>query len=147
MFQDPILEQEVCAELGRTLFFFDVRVTNTHSPSQIHLTTESVLKKDEQEKKRNDNRRIMNIEHGTFTLLVFSVSGAMGKECSVFHKHVAERLEIKTGEGYEKIISAIRCNLSFLILKSTLICVGGRQSHKLKTIDEFELVSHFARIE
>ena len=147
MLQDPMLEQEVCAELGRTLFFFDVRVTNTHSPSQIHLTTESVLKKDEQEKKRNDNRRIMNIEHGTFTLLVFSVSGGMGKECSVFHKHVAERLEIKTGEGYEKIISAIRCNLSFLILKSTLICVGGRQSHKLKTIDEFELVSHFARIE
>ena len=23
--------------------FFDVRVTNTHSPSQIHITTESVL--------------------------------------------------------------------------------------------------------
>ena len=28
--------------------FFDVRVTNTHSSSQIHLTTESVLKKHEQ---------------------------------------------------------------------------------------------------
>ena len=34
---------------------FDVRVTNTHSPSQIHLTTEIVLKKHEQEKKRNYN--------------------------------------------------------------------------------------------
>ena len=31
--------------------FFDVRVSNTHSPSQIDLTTESVLKKHEQEKK------------------------------------------------------------------------------------------------
>ena len=51
--------------------FYDVRVTNTHSPSQIHLTTESALKKHEQEKKRNYNRRIMNIEHGTFTPLVF----------------------------------------------------------------------------
>ena len=70
--------------------FFYVRVTNTHSPSQIHVTTESVLKKHEQEKKRNYNRRIMNIEHGTFTPLVFSVSGGMGKECSMFHKHVAE---------------------------------------------------------
>ena len=27
--------------------FFDVRMTNTRSPSQIHLITESVLKKDE----------------------------------------------------------------------------------------------------
>ena len=61
--------------------FFNVRLTNTHSPSQIHLTTESVLKKHEHEKKRIYNRRIMNIEHGTFTPLVFSVSGGMGKEC------------------------------------------------------------------
>ena len=59
--------------------FFDVRVRNTHSPSQIHLTTESVLKKHEQEKKRNYNRCIMDIENCTFTPLVFSVSGVMVK--------------------------------------------------------------------
>ena len=87
----------------------------------------------------------MNIEHGT--PLFFSVSGGMGKECSMFHKHVAERLTIKTDERYEKAISTIRCKLSFLILKSALMCVGGRRSHNLKTIDEFELVSHLARIE
>ena len=52
--------------------FFNVSVANTHSPSQIHLTTETVLKKHEQEKKRNYNRRIINIERGTFTPLVFS---------------------------------------------------------------------------
>ena len=122
-------------------------MTNTHSPSQIRLTTENVLKKQEQEKKRNYNRRIMEIEHGTFTPLVFCVSGGMGKEYSMFHKHVAERLAIKTGKRYEKIISTIRCKLSFLILKSALICVRGSRSHNLKTIDEFELVSNFARIE
>ena len=70
--------------------FFDVRVTNTHSSSQIHLTTEILLKKHEQEKKRNFSRRIMNTEQGTFTPSVFSVSGGMVKECSMFHKHVAE---------------------------------------------------------
>ena len=101
--------------------FFDVRVTNTHSASQIHLTTESILKKHEQEKKRNHNRRIMEIEHGNFTALVFSVSAGMGKECSMFHKHVAERLEIKTGKRYKKITSTIRCKLSFLILNLALI--------------------------
>ena len=69
---------------------FDVRVTNTNSPSQIHLTTESILKKHVQKKKRNYDRRIMSIEHGTFTPLVFYVSGSMGKECSMFHKYVAE---------------------------------------------------------
>ena len=124
--------------------FFDVIVTNIHSASQIHLATET---KHEQQKKRNYNRRIMNIEHVTFTPLFFSVSGGMGKECSMFHKHVAERLTIKTDERYEKAISTIPCKLSFLILKSALMCVGGRRSHNLKTIEEFELVSHLARIE
>ena len=89
--------------------FFDVRVANTHSLSQTHLTTESVLKKHEKVKKRNYNRRVMNIEQGTFNTLVFSFSGGMGKECSMFHKHVAGRLAIKTGERYEKIIFTIRC--------------------------------------
>ena len=102
--------------------FFDVRVTSTHYSSQIHLTTESLLKRHEQEKKRNYNRRIMNIEHGTFTRLFFSVSGGMGKGCSMFHQHVAERLVIKSGERHEKTTSTIRSKLSFLILKSTLIC-------------------------
>ena len=126
--------------------FFNVRVINTHFPSQIHLTTENVLKKYEQKKKRNYNKRIMNIEHGTFTPLVFSVSVGMGKECSMFHKHVADRLVIKTGERYEKIISTIRCKLSLLILKAALMCVRKSRSHNLKTIDEFQLVWHLARI-
>ena len=77
----------------------------------------------------------------------FSVSEGMGKDCSMFPKHVAERLAIKTGERYEKLISTIRCKLSFLIFKSALICVRGIRSLNLKTIDEFELTSHLVRIE
>ena len=63
--------------------FFDVKVINTHSPSQIHLTTDSILKKYELEKRRNCNRHIMKIEYGTFIpLFVFLlvVSRGMSKE-------------------------------------------------------------------
>ena len=55
----------------------------------------------------------MNIEHGIFTPLILSVSGGIGKECSMFHKHVAERLGIKTGKSYEKIISTNGVNCHF----------------------------------
>ena len=89
----------------------------------------------------------MDIEHGTFSPLVFYVSGGMGKEYSIFHKHVVEQLEIKAGERYENIISTICCKLLFLILKSASTCVRGSPSHNLKTIDEFNLVSHLAMIE
>ena len=53
----------------------------------------------------------MNIENGTFTPLAFSVNGGMGKECSVYHKHIAEKISTKTEERYEKVLSMIRCKL------------------------------------
>ena len=45
----------------------------------------------EKEKKREFNRRIMNIEHGTVTPLLFSVSEVLGSECFMFHKHMAQK--------------------------------------------------------
>ena len=38
----------------------------------------------EQEKKRAYNERILQVDHGTFTPLVFSING-MGRECQKFY--------------------------------------------------------------
>ena len=54
----------------------------------------------------------------------------MAPECEKFHKHLAEKIAEKSGEKYSKVISWIRCKLSFLILKAALMCVRGRRSHK-----------------
>ena len=86
------------------------------------MTTKKILEKHEREKKRQYNRRIMNIGNGTFTPLVFSVNGGMGKECSMYHKHIAEKISTKTEERYEKVLSMIRCKLSFIILRACLMC-------------------------
>ena len=75
--------------------FFDVWITNSNSASQQNAKTEKVLLRHEKEKKREYNRRIMNTEPGTFTPLVFSVNGVLGKECSMFHKRVAEKIAKK----------------------------------------------------
>ena len=118
--------------------FFDVRITNTNSASQHNVKIEKVLLRHEKykEKKRQYNRRIMNVEHGAFNPIVFSVSGVLGKECSMFHKHMAEKIAKKFNENYKKVITVTRCKLSFIILRSALLCIGGSQSnHVLK--DEF----------
>ena len=44
------------------------------------------------EKKRAYKSRIMNVEHGTFTALVFSLTGGEGPEGSIFHKHIAQKI-------------------------------------------------------
>ena len=71
----------------------------------------------------------------------FSVLGAEGPETSTFHRYIATKIASKTEERYEKVLSLIRCKLSFLILKSALMCIrGSRPSDRESvTIDDFSL--------
>ena len=108
--------------------FFDVRVTNIDNESQRDSTIESVLRKHEQEKKRKYNRRVMEVEHGTLTPLVFTTAGVMSHECSKYHKALAEKLSEKKGERYDVIMRYLRVKISFLALKSTLLCLRGSRS-------------------
>ena len=122
--------------------FFDVRVTNTNSKYQVETSTMKCLEKHEKEKKRQYNNRIMNIEHGTFTPLVFSITGVMGKECSRFHKHMADKISKKNEEKYSDVVNVIKCKLSFLILRASLLCIRGSRTHKkdTKVTDDFSTV-------
>ena len=115
--------------------YFDVRVTNADCPSQQNKTIKAVLRKHENEKKNHYNRRIMEVEHGTFTPLVFTTTGVMGHECSIFHKTLAEKLSEKKHERYEDIVRYLRVKFSFLALKSTLLCLRGSRTMKAITID------------
>ena len=108
--------------------FFDVRITNVDCSSQQNSALKTVLRKHELEKKRNYNRRIMEVEHGTFTPLVFSTSGVMAHECSVFHKTLAEKISEKKNERYEDVVRYLRVKFSFLALKSTLLCLRGSRT-------------------
>ena len=67
----------------------------------------------------------MNVEHGPFTPFVFFLAG---DETSLFHKHIAQKIANKTEEKYEKVQTMIRCKLSFLILRSVLLCIRGSRS-------------------
>ena len=42
-----------------------------------------------QEKKREHNSQILNVEEGTFTLLVFSATGVMVWKCSMIVKKLS----------------------------------------------------------
>ena len=96
---------------------FDIRVINTTANSQNHLSPTKIVKRHLKEKKRQYNNRVMSIEHCTSIPLVFSVSGSVGKEGSMFHKHMAQKIAKKTGERYEEVMSIIRCTLYFLFLQ------------------------------
>ena len=79
----------------------------------------------------------MEVEHGTFTPLVFGTNGAMGEECAKFHKLLAAKLEQKNRKRYSTVMQWLRTRLSFSILRSALLCLRGTRVpfHRPVSID------------
>ena len=61
-----------------------------------------------------------------------SLNGGMAPECERFHKHIAQKITEKTSKQYSHVISMIRCKLSFMILRSCLMCVRGSRPHSVR---------------
>ena len=59
----------------------------------------------ENEKKRLYSRRVLDIEHGTFTPSVFTTTGGMGKEVLMYYSRLAKLIAIRKGGQYAKTIS------------------------------------------
>ena len=115
--------------------YFDVRVTNADCASQVNSSIPSILRRHEEAKKREYNERVMHIEQGTFTPLVFTTTGSMGPECMQFHKSLAEKLAIKSGERYAYVMNFIRCKLSFMCIRSSLLCLRGSRTVRRNQVE------------
>ena len=112
--------------------FLNVRVVHPNSPSYMGKDVNTIYKLNENEKKRNYNQRIIQVERATFTPLVFSTSGGMAPECTKYHRKIAEKIVMKTKEDYAQVINHLMMRLLFTLLWSTLIAVRGEQGKSKK---------------
>ena len=121
--------------------FFDVRVTHVNSRCNQGKPTATIFKEQENEKKRKYNQRIMNVEMGSFTPLVFGTNGGMGRDSNNFLRTLAHKLASKNNEDYAGVITCLRIQLSFAILKSVNRSVrGSRVPFKSRGVaDDFTL--------
>ena len=80
--------------------FFDVRIFD---PSTQRYSSQSLQRcyiSNEKEKKRQYNMRVLQVENGSFTSLVFSINSGMGKDALKCYSRVAEMLSEKRDEPY-----------------------------------------------
>ena len=94
-----------------------VRVTHVNSKCYQGKATFTISKEQEEEKKRKYQQRVLEVEIGSFTPLVFGTNGWMGADCNCFLKRLAEKLSEKNEEPYHITITWIRTLLSFEILR------------------------------
>ena len=98
-------------------------------------------------KKRNYEQRINEIEHGSFTPLIFSTSGGMGKAASIFYKRLDGMLAEKRHQPYSNCMRWLRCHLNFSLLRSSIMCLRGSRSGRFPcTPDSLRLATSECRI-
>lgn len=108
--------------------FFDVRVFNPIAPSNRHSSISATYRQHENLKKRQYEQRIREIEHSSFTPLVFSSTGGLAPAASVFYKRLASLLAVKWNHSYSTTMGWLRCRLSFSLLRSSIMCIRGARS-------------------
>ena len=74
--------------------------------------------------------RIVEVEHGTFTPIVLSTTGGMGREANMFFKKLADKLSRKSGQRYSEAMTFIRKRVRFDLLRTTVIALRGERGLK-----------------
>ncbi|CAH3181489.1 unnamed protein product [Porites lobata] len=124
-------------EERRLAGFFDVAVTHVNSRSSQGKYTATIFEEQENEKKRKYNQRVMDVEMGTFTPLVFGTNGRMVLDCQNILRTLANELSTKNDKPYASVISWPRIQLSFAILRTVHRCVrGSRYPFKSREVSE-----------
>ena len=105
--------------------FLDIRVFNPMAKRYVNQSMKKAYEINEKEKKRHYNDRIMQLEHGTFTPLVFSATGGLGRECEKFYNRLASIISEKRDCPYSLSVTWIRRKLSFSLINSITTCIRG----------------------
>ena len=131
--------------------YFDVRVFNPHAPTNKGPLT-TCCNKHEREKKRSYEQRVREIEHSSFTPLVMSTTGGMGKEATTFFKRLASLLSAKwdttySNTTYSNTLNWLRCRLSFSLLRSSIQAIRGARSSQGRAVIAAELATEESRLQ
>ena len=116
--------------------FFEIRVFNPMPQRYRSQELTTAYETNELEEKRQYNGRILEVEHGSFTPLVMTALGGMGREASKFYFHLSETIAEKRKERYSVITNLISQKIPFALVNCVCMCVGGSRSiYPLRDID------------
>ena len=105
--------------------FFDTRIFNPFALKHRRQNLAKAFKSNEAEKKRSYNQRIIEVEHGSFTPLVLSANGGMGRECQHFISTLADKIATKRNLPASEVTNWIRTKICFALIRSLELCLRG----------------------
>ena len=105
--------------------FFDIRIFHPDAASYVDKPLEKLFLQHEQQKKLEYNEGIVNVDCGTFCLLVFTTAGTASPECAKFLQWLCGMLANLDRMPYAQTAWYVRCRLSFALLRAAIMCLRG----------------------
>ena len=105
--------------------FFDVRVFNPFAKTHMKSELDKAFETAENEKKDEYNERVIKIEHGSFTPLVLSAYGGYSRETERFMSRLITKIAEKRDVPISVIANYVRTKLSFILVRSQVMCIRG----------------------
>ena len=125
--------------------FFDLRVFDFNACWYFKKTLQQCHAINKNEKKRAYNERVLPVDHGSFTPLIFSIYGSMGRECHKFYSRLSDLLSEKHNLPKSVVANWVIPKICLALLKSSLFCLRGSRTVCRKT-SELECdvgISHY----
>ena len=69
--------------------YVDVRIFNPFAQSNLQMPLDAIYRRHELDKISQYEQRVREVEHSSFTPLIFSSSGGMGKVATTFYEQIA----------------------------------------------------------
>ena len=118
--------------------FFDIRVFDPNALRYFNQSLTKSYTSNETEKKRHYNDRVLEVENGSFTPLVFSIHGGMGRESQIFYHRLADMIAEKKKLKLPIVTAWLRTKLCFSLLKSCLLCIRGSRTKHIDFCSKIE---------
>ena len=125
---------------NRQCAYFDVRVFNPQAPSNCTQTNAASYRRHESEKRRAYEKRVVEVEHGSFTPIVLSSTGGWGPSASIMYKRLASLIATKHAASYSETMRMIRCKIAFSLIDSAVMCLRGARSSFHKPVKALDLI-------
>ena len=125
---------------NRQCAYFDVRVFNPHAPTNCNQNIAASYRRHENEKRREYEKRVVEVEHGSFTPIVMSSTGGWGPSAMIMYKRLASLIATKHAAPYSATMRMIRCKIAFSLIDSTVMCLRGARSSSHKPMKALDLI-------
>ena len=126
--------------------FFDIRVFNANAQSNISSNIEETFSHHEREKARQYSDRIVNVEHGSFTPLIFSTHGDYSQLTSRFIYQLAKLISQKRNICFSESKSWLNSKLSNLVARLTILCIRGSRKIRPPNTEDISIAVSNAQI-